>query len=52
MIEHYIERLFEEPESSYFLFGPRGTGKSTMVQHRHPDALVIDLREAEIFIVI
>lgn len=47
MIEKYIERLFKEPETSYFLFGPRGTGKSTMVAHRHEDALLIDLRIAD-----
>ena len=40
----YRERLFVEPNRSYFLFGPRGTGKSTMAKHRHLDALLIDLR--------
>ncbi len=44
----YIERAFQEPESSYFLFGPRGTGKSTMTAEHHPDALLIDLRLADI----
>lgn len=39
----HVNRLFLEPGQSYFLFGPRGTGKSTMVKRRHPDALVIDL---------
>lgn len=39
-----IERLFKEPQRSYFLFGPRGTGKSTLAARRHPDALLIDLR--------
>ena len=43
----YIKRVFKEPDRSYFLFGPRGTGKSTMVAHRHPDALLIDLRLAD-----
>jgi uncharacterized protein len=43
----YIKRSFKEPEQSYFLFGPRGTGKSTMTEERHPDALLIDLRLAE-----
>lgn len=28
---------------SYFLFGPRGTGKSTWLKHHHPDAFWIDL---------
>lgn len=39
-----VERLFTEPEGSYFLFGPRGTGKSTVAAQRHPHALFIDLR--------
>ena len=38
-----IERFFQHSEQSYFLFGPRGTGKSTWV-HRHlPNSFVIDL---------
>ena len=44
----YIKRVFTEPEKSYFLFGPRGTGKSTMTEKNHPDALLIDLRQADI----
>lgn len=39
-----VERLFAEPQTSYFLFGPRGTGKSTLAFLRHPHAFVIDLR--------
>jgi len=39
-----VKRLFQEPETSYFLFGPRGTGKSTLAAMRHPTALMIDLR--------
>lgn len=42
--ENPIERLFQEPNTSYFLFGPRGTGKSTLAKWRHPHALLIDLR--------
>src|SRR3990167_3357049 len=38
-----IKRFFLEPESSYFLFGPRGTGKSTLMADRHPKALYINL---------
>jgi predicted AAA+ superfamily ATPase len=40
----YIKRVFVEPDRSYFLFGPRGTGKSTMTAKNNPDALTIDLR--------
>jgi len=38
-----IGRFFQEPRGHYFLFGPRGTGKSTWVRAQHADALVIDL---------
>lgn len=34
---------------SFFLFGPRGTGKSSWVQARFPDATYLDLLEAELF---
>jgi predicted AAA+ superfamily ATPase len=48
MTFEHIKRLFEEPKKSYFLFGPRGTGKSTMTQLRHPGALIIDLRLSDV----
>lgn len=44
MTFQYIDRFFEEPKKSYFLFGPRGTGKSTLTRQRHRSALIIDLR--------
>ena len=34
---------------SVFLFGPRQTGKSTMVRQTFPDAAVYDLLEADTF---
>ena len=37
-------RLLPPPTRSVFLFGPRGTGKSTFARQCFPDALVIDLR--------
>lgn len=40
----YVKRLFNEPKTSYFLLGPRGTGKSTLASSRHSEALLIDLR--------
>ena len=36
-------RFFELPARSCFLFGPRGTGKSTWLRHIEPDALYLDL---------
>ncbi len=44
-----ISRFFKNPTESFFLFGPRGTGKSTWTQQQFPDALRIDLLEPDIF---
>lgn len=43
-------RLINPPKGkSFFLFGPRGTGKTTWVKTVFPDSLYIDLLEAELF---
>ncbi|HSW28416.1 MAG TPA: DUF4143 domain-containing protein [Longimicrobiales bacterium] len=39
-------RLAREPEGSYFLLGPRGTGKSFLLSRRYPDGLHLDLLDA------
>lgn len=39
----YVPRKLTPPSGSYFLFGPRGTGKSTWLLHHYPDAVRIDL---------
>ena len=44
-----IRRFFKSPVQSFFLFGPRGTGKSTLVKARFKDALYFDLLKPEIF---
>jgi predicted AAA+ superfamily ATPase len=36
-------RFLDPPRQSFFLFGPRGTGKSTWPRATLPDALFIDL---------
>ncbi len=36
-------RILQNPNQSVFLFGPRGTGKSTWIRDRFPDAVVYDL---------
>lgn len=42
-------RLLAPPERSFFLFGPRGTGKTTWLRQAFPDALWFDLvRDAEL----
>ncbi len=38
-----VKRFFEPPEHSFFLFGPRGTGKSTWMRALFPDALYLNL---------
>lgn len=38
-----IVRIFQAPQQSFFLFGPRGSGKSTWLKTRFPEALFIDL---------
>jgi predicted AAA+ superfamily ATPase len=44
-----VPRYFQHPGQSFFLFGPRGTGKSTWLKHHLPDALFIDLLEPDTF---
>ena len=42
MADH-VERRFDIPKGSFFLLGPRGTGKSTLVRMRLPAAHYVDL---------
>ncbi|MDI7260968.1 MAG: AAA family ATPase [Thermodesulfobacteriota bacterium] len=42
-----IDRFFQPPKSSFFLFGPRGTGKSTFVHQYFKNAIYIDLLDPE-----
>lgn len=43
-----IPRRFKPPKKeSYFLFGPRGTGKTTWLRKKYPKALWIDLLDPE-----
>ena len=45
---HPTKRLMSCTNRSFFLFGPRGTGKSTWLRMEMPDALFIDLLSPEI----
>lgn len=45
-----ITRLLKPPERSFFLFGPRGTGKSTWLQRVLPDGFRLDLLDASLFL--
>jgi len=43
-----LRRLTPPPTRSTFLFGPRGTGKSTYATQCFPDAVVLDLRSGPV----
>lgn len=43
-----IPRLLEPPRQSFFLFGPRGTGKSHWLAERFPGAATFDLLDEEL----
>jgi predicted AAA+ superfamily ATPase len=45
----YIPRLLASPRQSFFLLGPRGSGKSTWVRHELPDAHRIDLLDQAVY---
>ncbi len=42
-----VRRCFQPPRGSFFLFGPRGTGKSTWLRQTYPDAVYLDLLDPE-----
>ncbi len=43
-----VSRFLQPPAGSFFLFGPRGTGKSTWLAQRFPEAVRIDLLAPEV----
>lgn len=46
---NYIKRLFTAPDGNFFIFGPRGTGKSTWLEETFSDAYLIDLLDDRIY---
>ncbi len=44
-----IDRCLKKPDESFFLFGPRGTGKSTWIGMVFKDPLIINLLEPDTF---
>ena len=46
----YLPRLLPCPGRSFFLFGPRGTGKSTWLKHVLPEAVRFDLLDAALYL--
>jgi uncharacterized protein len=45
----YARNISYPKDRSFFLFGPRSTGKSTWVQNEFPSALLVDLLKAATF---
>lgn len=47
-----VSRILEKPlkyRKSFFLLGPRGTGKTYWIKKNLPDAVYIDLLDAEVY---
>ena len=42
-MENFTKRFFYAPAGSFFIFGPRGTGKSTWLKKNYPNAYLVDL---------
>jgi predicted AAA+ superfamily ATPase len=45
-----MPRLLTLPQRSFFLFGPRGVGKSTWLRHTLPEAMTFDLLDASLYL--
>ncbi|MEK7477023.1 MAG: DUF4143 domain-containing protein [Candidatus Coatesbacteria bacterium] len=45
----YRARAFPKVSESHFLFGPRGSGKSTWLRHAYPRAAYLDLLDPVVF---
>jgi predicted AAA+ superfamily ATPase len=43
-----LSRFLSPPRHSFFLFGPRGTGKTTWLRQTLPDALLLDLLQPDL----
>ncbi len=43
-----VPRLLKPPGHSFFLFGARGTGKSTWLRQMFPDAVILDLLDTSL----
>ena len=46
----YIKRDIQKPSTSFFLFGPRGVGKSTWLKQNFKHALMINLLEYDTYL--
>jgi predicted AAA+ superfamily ATPase len=43
----FVPRFLQAPSSNFFLFGPRGTGKSSWLRRAFPEALRVDFLDEE-----
>jgi predicted AAA+ superfamily ATPase len=50
MKKHPIKRLLKAPDRSFFLFGPRGVGKTTWLKNVLAEAVYFDLLESSLFL--
>ena len=46
----YIKRLLDVPNRSFFLFGPRGVGKSTWLEKTMQDAVFFNLLDSSLYL--
>ena len=49
VMSYYIKREIKKPVQSFFLFGPRGTGKTTWVKKSFPNAYTINLLDESLY---
>ena len=45
----YTRNIDLPTNKSFFLFGPRATGKTTLVRNKYPNAVYIDLLEGQTY---
>jgi predicted AAA+ superfamily ATPase len=50
MRTQYIQRSLKVPERSFFLFGPRGVGKTTWLKKELPNAAFFDLLDSALYL--
>ncbi len=50
MKKFHVTRLLRLPDRSFFLFGPRGVGKTTWLKEVLPDASFFDLLDSYLYL--
>ena len=49
LIMAFLPRFLQVHSGSFFLFGPRGTGKTTWLRRQLPDALFVNLLRPDVY---